>query len=274
MGSLLIGLGAILFLEERWTRYFPVFFSTFAAAMILGTRELVGMMPARVRPRLHFCIAVLIVILLANLLVQMGQLLPFVMAFVLIGFFSLEMIRFDGLTDGITARIAMSMLVILYLGLLPSFLVQLRILSDPDGTFPSRSSWSLLLVIAVVKCGDIGAYFTGKFIAGRWLGRHRMTPLLSPQKTWEGALGGLVSSIAIACIIINQSGLLHGSIAYAVGFGFTVGIAGMLGDLAESLIKRDFQTKDASATVPGFGGVLDVVDSLLFAGPVAYLWLQ
>ena len=118
------------------------------------------------------------------------------------------------------------------------------------------------------KCCDIGAYFTG-----RLLGRHRMTPVLSPKKTWEGAAGGLVAGGAgghrhqppgPACCAADLA---------AVGFGLTVGLAGMLGDLAESLIKRDCQQKDASQVVPGFGGVLDVVDSIVFAAPVAYWWL-
>ena len=68
--------------------------------------------------------------------------------------------------------------------------------------------------------------------------------------------------------------VLHGGDWAAIGFGLTVGLAGVLGDLAESLIKRDCRRKDASDTVPGFGGVLDVIDSILFAAPVAYLWLR
>jgi phosphatidate cytidylyltransferase len=82
----------------------------------------------------------------------------------------------------------------------------------------------------------------------------------------------MLVSIAVALGINSVWHVLPGGWAGAIGFGVTVGIAGVLGDLAESLIKRDLQTKDASATVPGFGGVLDVVDSLLFAAPVAYLW--
>ena len=77
---------------------------------------------------------------------------------------------------------------------------------------------------------------------------------------------------SVAVLINAFWPVLPGGWLGAVGFGLTVGLAGVLGDLAESLLKRDLQTKDASQAVPGFGGVLDVIDSLLFAAPVAYLW--
>jgi phosphatidate cytidylyltransferase len=163
-------------------------------------------------------------------------------------------------------HVARTVLIAAYLGLLPSFLAQLRWLPG-DG---SRGTLALSLVIFVPKFGDVGAYMTG-----RYLGRHRMTPVLSPKKTWEGLAGGLAVSIVTA-VAINRLGplaVLRGGDLAAVGFGLTVGVAGVLGDLAESLIKRDCGHKDASHVVPGFGGVLDVIDSLLFAAPVAYCWL-
>ena len=101
-----------------------------------------------------------------------------------------------------------------------------------------------------------------------------MTPLLSPKKTWEGFTGGMLASV-LAAVALNRLGpVLRGGDLAAVGFGLTVGGAGVLGDLAESLIKRDGRQKDASTTVPGFGGVLDVIDSVVFAAPVAYCWLR
>ena len=125
-------------------------------------------------------------------------------------------------------------------------------------------------MIFVPKCCDIGTYFTG-----RYLGRHRMTPLLSPKKTWEGLAGGLVAAMATALLVgWLIVPLFRRGAGEAVLFGLVVGVAGVLGDLAESLIKRDCGAKDASQVVPGFGGVLDVVDSVLFAAPVAYWWLR
>src|SRR5262249_31722091 len=126
------------------------------------------------------------------------------------------------------------------------------------------------LAIFVPKVCDIGAYFTGRF-----LGRHKMAPVLSPKKTWEGAAGGLAAAIAISIALdrITDVSPLHGNLALEGGFGLSMGIMSMLGDLAESMIKRDCGQKDASQAVPGFGGILDVVDSVIFPAPLAYVWL-
>ena len=129
---------------------------------------------------------------------------------------------------------------------------------------------AVALAIFVPKMCDTGAYFTG-----RLLGRHKMAPVLSPKKTLEGAAGGL-GLATLTTILVNQyfGPVLSGGLLAEIGFGLSVGLTGMLGDLAESLIKRDCLAKDASAIMPGFGGVLDVVDSIVFAAPVAYWWLR
>jgi phosphatidate cytidylyltransferase len=167
-------------------------------------------------------------------------------------------------------RCALLVWVAGYLGLLPAFLAQLRWWDAVEGGQADlRGEAAIGLTIFVAKGADIGAYFTGRLI-----GRHRMSPVISPKKTWEGLAGGLVLSMLIA-VGINRlgPGLLGGDLS-AAGFGLAVGGAGVLGDLAESLVKRDCRRKDASQVVPGFGGVLDVVDSVLFAAPVAYWWLR
>jgi phosphatidate cytidylyltransferase len=169
-------------------------------------------------------------------------------------------------------HIALGGWIVTYLGLLPSFLVQLRFLPEPPGTHEmAPSSLALALAIFVPKMGDIGAYFTGRF-----LGRHHMTPVLSPKKTWEGCAGGLAAAV-LTTLGVQALGPVLGSgcqgVIMAIGFGLTVGVAGILGDLAESLIKRDCQKKDASQVLPGFGGILDVVDAIIFAAPVAYGWI-
>ena len=169
-------------------------------------------------------------------------------------------------------RIALALFLAAYLGLLPSFFVQLRWL---DRRAPARSAGTLALALAIFvpKFCDVGAYFTGRF-----LGRHRATPVLSPKKTWEGFAGGLAAAVVTALVIHAIGPVFPGAgrLAWlsATAFGLVVGLAGILGDLAESLIKRDCQKKDASQVMPGFGGVLDVVDAILFAAPVAYWWLH
>jgi phosphatidate cytidylyltransferase len=171
--------------------------------------------------------------------------------------------------DGPIERMSRTLWALAYLGLLPSFLAQARWLYPANQ--PEEGSVALALLIFVPKCCDIGAYG-----AGRLFGRHPMTPALSPKKTWEGAAGGLVLGV-LAAILVDRLGpapLLGKSLGQEVGLGVSLSIAGTLGDLAESLVKRACRRKDASAAVPGFGGVLDVVDSVLFAAPVGYLWLR
>ena len=162
----------------------------------------------------------------------------------------------------------MTVLGVAYAGLLLSFIVQLRL-------FHSHQ-WGMVALVSTVlitKMSDTGAYFTG-----RLLGRHKMAPVLSPGKTIEGGIGGLVAAglAATFCYTVLPPWLVDGEVSRGpwwgwLCYGMIVAAAGMLGDLAESLMKRDAQRKDSSSWLPGLGGVLDVLDSLLFAAPPAYL---
>jgi phosphatidate cytidylyltransferase len=152
-----------------------------------------------------------------------------------------------------------------YVGLLLTFVVQIA--------FGLHGLLALLSLIVVVKMGDTGAYSVGSLI-----GRHKMTSHLSPGKTWEGAAGALVFAVVGSWGVFEvlRPRLMSGEITSPavwqwVGYGLIVGIAGMVGDLAESLLKRDSGQKNSSGWMPGLGGVLDVLDSILFAAPVAYL---
>jgi phosphatidate cytidylyltransferase len=187
-----------------------------------------------------------------------------VFAAVVLVAFLYEMARFRE-PDGVVVRLALATWTVAYLGFLPAFLVDLR--WWPDDTL--KGVTALVLVIFVPKGCDIGAYFTG-----RAFGRHRMTPYLSPKKTWEGLAGGLVLSMLLAVTVNRVMSQLLGDDLRAAAFGVVVGLVGVLGDLGESLIKRDCGKKDAATMLPGFGGVLDVIDSILFAAPVAWVWLR
>ncbi len=165
--------------------------------------------------------------------------------------------------------VALATLAVAYVGVLLSFAVQLRVLGGPaDGMV------ALVAMIVVVKMSDTGAYTVGRLI-----GRHKMAPRISPGKTREGAMGGFAFALLGAWFCYTYLpawlGAVHPHRSWAwIAFGLLVGAAGMLGDLAESMFKRDMGRKDSSTWLAGFGGVLDVVDSILFAAPVAYLcWL-
>jgi phosphatidate cytidylyltransferase len=166
------------------------------------------------------------------------------------------------------ATISGTVLAVAYVGLLGSFVIQLRWL---DGRF--HGLFPLVYLVTVAKGSDTGAY-----TLGRIAGRHKLWPRLSPNKTIEGALGGLAFGVLGALIIslIARYVLRVPALSWmhTILFGLVVSAAAQLGDLMESMIKRDCERKDASETVPGFGGVLDILDSLLFAGPVAFaFWM-
>jgi len=157
--------------------------------------------------------------------------------------------------------IAWTLLVVMTVGLLGVFLAKIRFLS-PDST---EGLMYLALFLGTVKASDIGAYAVGST-----LGRHKLVPTLSPMKTWEGLAGALAGGTGAAVAI----GCLWGRFAWPqmLVFGVAVSIASVLGDLGESLIKRACGVKD-SGPIPGFGGILDILDSVLGAAPVAYLVL-
>lgn len=128
----------------------------------------------------------------------------------------------------------------------------------------------LLFLVLVTKCGDIGAYVTGTLCSKRKSGNHKIVPNISPKKSWEGTIGGLVFSIIVSCVISNIYGI-HLPVAIILGIVLFVG--GFLGDLAESSLKRLSGVKDSGAVIPGIGGSLDLVDSLLLNAPLFYLML-
>jgi len=149
---------------------------------------------------------------------------------------------------------------VVYVGWLAGHFVLLR--EAPDGR-----DWVLVTVL-VVWIGDTGAYFVG-----RPLGRHKLAPQISPGKTWEGVAGGQVAGFAAFAGLTQAFGLAVG-VADLVALGLIVPTAALAGDLAESAIKRGLGVKDSSGLVPGHGGILDRLDSLLFAAPAVFWYLK
>lgn len=285
VGSLLALVVFGVLIGDQWLGpWFPVLLACLLFAGYFATRELGNLFPAPFRPTAGIFTGVIAVIA-ANWYPVVQRALgpplsavasgwvPVLVTFVavVLAFFLAELYRFRG--PGVAVpRLALSVFAVAYLGLLPSFLAQLRWVTDD----PGRSSLALSLAVFVPKWADIGAFFTGTFV-----GRTKMTPLLSPKKTWEGFAGGMAGAVFVTFALTYLGGagvaspapLFRGGWVEMVAFGLVVGTTGVLGDLAESLIKRDGHAKDASHTIPGFGGVLDVIDSVIFAAPVSYLWL-
>jgi phosphatidate cytidylyltransferase len=281
-------LGALT-LDARLAPWYPCWLVLVVAAVIASTREVVGLLantPAR--PSTGTVIGGSLAMVAANWA-------PHVLGLASIGtramgddptapvhtlvwplwvFVAVVMAAFLGAglqyrrPGGTSATIAGTVLATTYIALFGSFLIQHRWLPDPShGVVP------LVLLIATCKGADTGAY-----ALGRMAGRRKLWPQLSPNKTVEGSIGGLIMALVAALVTIGVARLALRvetlSWPATIGYGLLIGVAAQLGDLMESLVKRDCLKKDASDTLPGFGGVLDVLDSLLFAAPVAYgYWL-
>ena len=160
-------------------------------------------------------------------------------------------------------RLTASLFPVVYVGLLLGLLRELG-----DGRAGARR---LALVVLTSKASDIGGWLLGKTI-----GRHRMIPSVSPGKTWEGTAGGLAFSAGAAIglnALLGPFPELLGGAASAALFGVVLGAAALVAGLTNSALKRRCGVKDSSSFLPGFGGALDVVDSLLLAAPAAWLWL-
>ena len=274
LAALVVGM---LVIDRHLAPWYPFLFVFVLGLALASCFELLHLLPPDRRPFRGLCFALVAALVVVNWLPHLPDVTgplarepwrwlgtAFGLAVLLV--FAAEMATFRE-PGGSVVRMAVTIWAVAYLALLPSFFVQLRWLNP---LVPDCGTTALALAVFVPKCCDIGAYTTG-----RLFGRHVMTPVLSPKKTWEGAAGGLAfaAGVAVAIDRLGPAPVLQMDWLREVGFGLTVGVAGMVGDLAESLVKRDCRQKDASHAVPGFGGVLDVVDSVVYAAPVAYLWL-
>jgi len=171
--------------------------------------------------------------------------------------------------SGVIVAISTTIFGILYVSWCLSFFIKIRYLSGGVGL--------VFTVILITKLGDIGAYFIGSRF-----GKNPLIPRISPKKSIEGAIGGLVFSVlgALASkplfpvFSLSHTGWANSVYLQLIFLGLFLGILGQLGDLSESLMKRDCQVKDAGQILPGMGGVLDFIDSLLFTAPAFYFFMS
>jgi phosphatidate cytidylyltransferase len=256
----------------------PGFWILLVAALVTGCWEFQRMLRAAGHPVRPIIAAVFVVLLVASTgldVYRAWDILPwlhmrglelYLLLIVALIFttFVAEIIRVER-SDGDMVRglaaVCWTTLVVLTVGLLGVFLAKIRFLS----TKPVEGLMFLVLTLGVVKGSDIGAYAVGSA-----LGRHALVPRISPRKTAEGLVGALGAGIGMALAIGVGWGRFNW--CQMLVFGAAVSTSSILGDLAESLIKRACGAKD-SGRIPGFGGALDVLDSMLAAAPVAYLVL-
>jgi phosphatidate cytidylyltransferase len=158
------------------------------------------------------------------------------------------------------ARASVTVFGFVYIPLMFSFL--LRLVAWPEGLLMA------VYVVAVTKSTDIGAY-----LVGSWLGKHQMSPRSSPKKTWEGFAGGMAISLTVS-LTLARGWLPELWWGHALALGVILPPLSVVGDLVESVIKRDTGIKDSGAFIPGIGGALDLLDSILFTAPVFYFYHQ
>lgn len=241
------------------------------AATVIGLLELYGAFAqGRHRPRVAVGLATALGLGLAVTLRQIGPFDPLPLVLTLSVLVSLIVELARRADESTLSDWALTLAGALYIGWLFSHFIMLRGLVTPLHASPLTplglapgAAW-VYMVLAITWLQDTAAYFVGR----SW-GRHKMAPILSPKKTWEGAVGGLLGSVIGAVISVPLFGLPI-TLGTAALLGLVGGIVGPLGDLAESLIKRQVGLKDVGHLIPGHGGILDRTDSLLFTGPVLF----
>jgi phosphatidate cytidylyltransferase len=168
--------------------------------------------------------------------------------------------------------IGCTLLGIWYVPYLLNFVTRLLFALDRGEPAVSATGRTMVLFLVVtVKMSDVGA-----FAFGHLLGRHKLFPRISPAKTWEGLIGGVGVAVVASFLFCRAAGWNLGRVAVgpwdALALGVLLSLVGGVGDLFESLLKRASDTKDSSSIIPGMGGILDILDSLLFGAPVLYTY--
>ncbi len=162
-----------------------------------------------------------------------------------------------------------TILGLVYVPLLWSFVVRLFLSGDL-----SKPGWAAFYVILCMKMADSGGYFFGTRF-----GKHKLAPIISPKKSWEGLFGGIVFCVIVNLIwLVVSKGQINSAIPFSLGhaivLGFLFPIVGTAGDLVESMFKRAVNVKDSNTMVYGLGGILDMIDSILFAAPMLYIYIE
>ncbi len=193
-----------------------------------------------------------------------------VLLFFLLTVFTRQM--FESLRDDEPLRtMAYTLFGLLYVLWLYNFITKIVYVTPrgPDGTVTGQ--FYVFYCIAITKFSDMGAYLTGSA-----LGRHPLVPHISPKKTWEGFFGALAFSLlaSMGLFALMPAHLSILTWPHAIVLGLLLGFAAVIGDLAESIIKRSTGVKDSGNMLPGIGGALDLVDSLLFTAPLLFFYLR
>ncbi|MBI3863131.1 MAG: phosphatidate cytidylyltransferase [Planctomycetia bacterium] len=281
LGPVLIAaLIGLFWLDSRAGETAPILAVLALALALRSTWELLQLLRTRFQPQFAVTANAVLAVVAANWLFLLqgpapvaafaSRLGPVMLVFALavMALFISGLARYTAPGKSIES-LGAELVTLAYVGVFLSLTIQLRWIDAPVLGYLPLSS-----LIVATKCGDTAAYFVG-----RQFGKTKLCPLISPGKTRAGAVGALLGAAAGSYLWIDwlaplMFGTRPGAWHWAALYGLVLGLVGLVGDLAESLIKRDVGQKDSAPLLPGFGGLLDLLDSILFTGPVAYLlWL-
>ena len=258
--------------------YELAFFALIASLGLLSLWEFYGMLDHKNLPNFKITAMVCGAIMLSGSFfyfktVGLSRSYDFEMA-VLLGFLLTVFIRqmFDGLREDFPLRtMAYTLFGLLYVLWLYNFITKIVYVVPRSPSGAVMGQYYVLYLIAITKFSDMGAYLTGSLI-----GRHKLIPHISPAKTWEGFAGALAFSLLASWgmykLMPQQLAALNAT--HVTVLGLLLGFAAVIGDLAESIVKRSTGVKDSGNFLPGIGGALDLVDSLLFTAPLLFFYLR
>jgi phosphatidate cytidylyltransferase len=261
-------LSAALFLPVFWVivkKLGPgMYYALLALAALLALREFYRLAEARGH-RCHRVLGAAITTLTMASFVDARIDLEYALALGLI-VLPLLSLRRGGDWGKAFGDIGTSFFIAVFVGMLFGYLMKLRVVGDPLPAGGDAGADLVFLLFLIVWGSDTAAFYVGSFF-----GRHPLAPLVSPKKTIEGAVGGILGALAMA--FLARAWFMHRLHVHdCLVLGVALGTIGMLGDLVESMLKRGAGLKDSAALVPGHGGILDRVDSLLYAAPFLYYY--
>jgi phosphatidate cytidylyltransferase len=209
--------------------------------------------------------ALLFVTFLVDAPAKAPDLLLLVLSLFVVGLLITQTFRFQADFTKMLAGVGVTLLGVVYVAFLGGFLISTRVGFDAQ---PGLSTHLLGYFFLVLMGSDTGAYFAGKSF-----GKHKLIPKVSPGKTWEGLIGGLLAAVVFAAIA-SLTFFPELPLQYSIPLAVVLAGVGVLGDLAESAMKRGSNTKDAASILPGHGGLLDRLDSLLLNAPILYYFAR
>ncbi len=258
----IIGIPSLIGLTLYTYDVFMIFF-TIAGLLILGEIYRISR-PNGTEPNVWWGFACYLALVGDQLLGQ-GSYLGSILIISILLMLTVEMFRKK---KHVLENIATTFFAASFVGLAMAYFIKLQQLGYA-GSGGHLGGYAVLTVFVGVWTCDTAAYFVGSAI-----GKHKIFPRVSPNKSWEGSLAGMFGSL-IALVLIVRAGWLPGLDYFdAIALGLITGVAGQLGDFAESLVKRDVGVKDSSNLLPGHGGAWDRLDSILFAAPLSYLYIS